>query len=114
MIPQGSLFLVPFPALQNNAGEFLIEQHTIQISPAMQTLALKRPNNSATSQALVVGNPAPMPEDLSQLAGAEREAKAIANILQTTAVMGESATETAVTEQMQQAKADSSGNPRLI
>ncbi|NJL51247.1 MAG: CHAT domain-containing protein [Hydrococcus sp. SU_1_0] len=78
-IPQGALFLAPFPALQNSAGEFLIEQHTIQIAPSIQTLGMQPPAHSIDrSQALIVGNPAPMPESLSPLEGAEAEAKAIA------------------------------------
>ena len=104
-IPQGSLFLVPFPALQNSAGEFLIEQHTIQISPSIQTLAMKQLSAPiAQSPALIVGNPAPMPDSLAQLEGAEAEAQAIADILQTTPIIGQAATETAVIEKMQQAK----------
>ena len=102
-IPQGSLFLVPFPALQNNAGEFLIEQHTIQISPSIQTLSMRQPSELNTSQTLIVGNPAPMPESLSPLDGAEAEAKAIAKILETTPIIGTAATETAIVEKMQQA-----------
>ncbi|MEM6614041.1 MAG: CHAT domain-containing tetratricopeptide repeat protein [Cyanobacteria bacterium P01_C01_bin.72] len=103
-IPQGSLFLVPFPALQNSAGEFLIEQHTLQISPAIQTLAVKQPEALDSSSALIVGNPAPMPESLSQLSGAEAEAQAIAEILGTTAIIGEAATEATAIAKMQQAK----------
>lgn len=112
LIPQGSLFLVPFPALQSSKGEYLIEQHTLQIAPSIQTLAIGKPQQStikstisrAKSQALIVGNPAPMPESLSQLTGAEAEAKAIANILQTTPIIGEAATETNVIDKMKGAK----------
>ncbi|MEO1673035.1 MAG: CHAT domain-containing protein, partial [Cyanobacteria bacterium J06631_2] len=103
-IPQGSLFLVPFPALQNSAGEFLIEQHTLQLSPSIQTLGMKQPAAIDSSQALIVGNPAPMPDSLSQLSGAEAEAKAIAKILGTTAIIGEAATETTAIARMQEAK----------
>ena len=103
-IPQESLFLVPFPALQNDAGEFLIEQHTIQIAPSIQTLAIKPVKSDLDqSQALIVGNPDPMPESLSSLPGAETEAQAIANILETTPIIGQAATEAKVIEQMQEA-----------
>ena len=108
LIPQSSLFLVPFPALQNSEGEYLIEQYTLQIAPSIQTLAIRKPEQShittAKSQALIVGNPEPMPEPLSQLTGAEAEAKAIANILQTTPIIGQAATETAVIAKMKGAK----------
>lgn len=108
LIPQGSLFLVPFPALQSSEGEYLIEQHTLQIAPSIQTLAIRQPEQStitnAKSQALIVGNPKPMPESLSQLTGAETEAKAIADILQTTPIIGQAATETNVIDKMKGAK----------
>jgi tetratricopeptide (TPR) repeat protein len=39
-IPQDSLFLVPFPALQDASGKYLIEQHTITTAPAIQVLDL--------------------------------------------------------------------------
>ncbi|NJN31512.1 MAG: tetratricopeptide repeat protein [Synechococcales cyanobacterium RM1_1_8] len=39
-IPQRELFLVPFPALQTPAGEFLIERHTLLTAPSIQTLSL--------------------------------------------------------------------------
>ncbi|MEO6860383.1 MAG: CHAT domain-containing protein [Microcoleus sp.] len=39
-IPQGKLFLVPFPALQDAAGNYLIEKHTILTAPAIQILEL--------------------------------------------------------------------------
>jgi CHAT domain-containing protein len=117
-IPHGALFLAPFPALQDNQGEFLIEQHTIQIAPAIQALAMEPPVSQEISpeispsngksknftHALIVGNPAPMPPSLSSLKGAEAEAKAIAQILGTTPIMGEAATEKTIIEQMPQAK----------
>ncbi|MEL6930704.1 MAG: CHAT domain-containing tetratricopeptide repeat protein [Cyanobacteria bacterium J06600_6] len=103
-IPHGSLLLVPFPALQDNAGEFLIEQHTFQLAPSIQTLAMKSEFEQLDlDQALVVGNPAPMPEPLSPLSGAETEAKAIAKILSTNPIVGEAATESTVRAKMQQA-----------
>lgn len=40
-IPQGSLFLVPFPALQDKDGKYLIEKHTIRTAPSIQVLDLK-------------------------------------------------------------------------
>ena len=103
-IPQGSLFLVPFPALQSDSGEFLIEQHTLQLAPSIQTLAMKPESTTEEAKkALVVGNPAPMPDSLSPLAGAEAEAKAIAKILATEPIIGEAATESTITTEMQQA-----------
>ena len=39
-IPQSSLFLVPFQALQGKDGKYLIEKHTILTAPSIQVLAL--------------------------------------------------------------------------
>ncbi|MGB5963442.1 MAG: tetratricopeptide repeat protein, partial [Coleofasciculaceae cyanobacterium] len=39
-IPQSSLFLVPFAALQDEQGKYLIEKHTILTAPAIQVLEL--------------------------------------------------------------------------
>jgi CHAT domain-containing protein len=104
-IPQGELFLVPFPALQSPDGKFLVERHTLQVAPSIQTLGLKESSQiSATEPALIVGNPSPMPESFQPLPGAETEAKNIAEILQTPLLSGREATETTVTQQMADAK----------
>ncbi|MCY7321747.1 MAG: CHAT domain-containing protein [Phormidesmis sp. CAN_BIN36] len=39
-VPQGILSLVPFPALQDTTGKYLIEKHTILTVPAIQVLDL--------------------------------------------------------------------------
>jgi CHAT domain-containing protein len=39
-IPQGELFLVPFPALKDDNGDYLIENHTILTAPSIQVLQL--------------------------------------------------------------------------
>lgn len=41
-IPQGSLFLVPFPALQDASGKDFIEKHTVLTAPSIQVLELTR------------------------------------------------------------------------
>lgn len=123
-IPQESLFLVPFPALQDASGQYLIEQHTILIAPAIQVLDLThqqhqrlgiRRNQSALKghEALVVGNPTmpsipprigEPPQQLPSLPGAEKEALAIALLLNTQALIGNQATKTAIKMLMPQAR----------
>jgi hypothetical protein len=49
-IPQGSLFLVPFAALQDAEGTYLIEKHTILTAPSIQVLGLA--SQAARTQAL--------------------------------------------------------------
>ncbi|MBD1837164.1 CHAT domain-containing tetratricopeptide repeat protein [Coleofasciculus sp. FACHB-501] len=114
-IPQRELFLVPFPALQDASGKYLIEQHTIVTAPAIQVLELTRKQRQRVSgkEVLVVGNPI-MPnvapkigeksEPLSQLPGAEQEAKAIASLLKTKPLIGKQATKIAIAQQMPKAK----------
>ncbi|MEG3942015.1 CHAT domain-containing protein, partial [Microcoleus sp. w2-18aC4] len=118
-IPQGSLFQVPFPALQDASGTYLIEKHTILTAPSIQVLDLTRqqrqklaqkPTNSGS--ALVLGNPT-MPsvslslgepkQQLSPLPGAEAEARAIAPLLKTQAITGAQGTKAAIVQKMPQA-----------
>ncbi len=111
-IPQSSLFLTPFPALQDENGTYLIEKHTILTAPSIQTLQLTREQKqktTATGDALVVGNPT-MPKvkddplepaiQLASLPGAEKEAKAIAPLLNTQPFTGNEATKSTIVKQM--------------
>jgi CHAT domain-containing protein len=120
-IPQDELFLVPFAALQDANGKYLIEQHTILTAPAIQVLQLTRNTKIARSangaignngaETLVVGNPT-MPtitigaysESLANLDGAEKEAVAIAKLLNTEAIIGKQATKKSIVQQMLNAK----------
>lgn len=114
-IPQNELFLVPFPALKDAAGKYLIEKHTILTAPAIQVLELTRKQRQhvAGKDVLVVGNPtmpsiSPQlgkpPQQLASLPGAETEANAIASLLNTKAITGNQATKTTVTQQMEKAR----------
>ena len=111
-IPQQELFNVPFAALQNSDGSYLIEKHTILTSPAIQVLDLthrQQRNLSGSADVLVVGNPTMPkvgnpPEQLPPLPGSEQEAQAIATLLNTKALIGNQATKTAVLERISQAK----------
>ena len=114
-IPHGDLFFVPFAALNNGQGEYLIEQHTIGTAPSIQVLSLleqrQQQIQGVAKDILVVGNPTmpKMPSDLGggrpfQLPGAEKEAKNIASIFNTQALVGDAATETAVVQRMPKAR----------
>lgn len=115
-MPQGELFLVPFPALLNAQNQPLISQHTILTAPSIQTLDLthktaqSRPK--ANRPALVVGNPTmptistvigDPPTRLAALPGSETEAIAIAKQLNTQALTGANAKKAAIVQQMQKA-----------
>ncbi|WP_235006950.1 CHAT domain-containing protein, partial [Calothrix rhizosoleniae] len=116
-IPHQELFLVPFVALQDEKDKYLIEKHTILTAPSIQALSLN-PQNKQTApilprgkDVLIVGNPT-MPktkvgkklEPLKQLDGAEEEAKIIAKMLGTKAIIGSQATEPAIVKKMSSAK----------
>jgi CHAT domain-containing protein len=118
-IPQGSLFQVPFPALQDASGTYLIQKHTILTAPSIQVLDLTRQQRQKLAQkqshsgtALVLGNPT-MPsvsaypgepkQQLSPLPGAEAEAIAIAPLLNTQAITGPQGTKAEIVQKMPQA-----------
>jgi CHAT domain-containing protein len=122
-IPQGAISLVPFAALINKNGKYLVEEHTILASPSIQILALtheeKRQRQfsslyeSLHEEILIVGNPT-MPSvtdslgqriQLSSLQGTEREVQGIASFFNNTqALIGDAATEEAVVERMPNAR----------
>lgn len=117
-IPHGELFLVPFAALQDSQGNYLIEKHTILTAPAIQVLDLTNQQKQqlptqSKPQALVVGNPK-MPvvqtipgkpaQPLAPLPNAEIEAIEIAQLLQTTPLTGTTPTKAVVVEKMQQSQ----------
>jgi CHAT domain-containing protein/Flp pilus assembly protein TadD len=115
-IPQSQLFLVPFPALQDEKGKYLIEKHTILTAPSIQVLDLthkhKLRQTTKSQSSLIVGNPT-MPkvilepgkpaQQLTPLIWAEKEAKNIASMLNISALTGNKATKAAILEKMPQA-----------
>ena len=102
-VPQGSLLLVPFAALQDKNGTFLIERHTLQIAPSIQSLSLLKPSQNLQPNPLIVGNPSPMPQDFDPLPGSETEATAIASLLRATAITGKNATKRKILTQLSSA-----------
>ncbi|GAA6623539.1 CHAT domain-containing protein [Scytonema sp. NUACC26] len=125
-IPQGEFLTVPFTALKDTNGKYLIEKHTISTAPSIQVLDLlyqrkiKRkgeqafvPKNITGDELLIVGNPTAPKTPLKAgeeicksppLPGTEKEAKAIAQIFKAQALIGDAATETAIAQKMPQAK----------
>ncbi len=120
-IPQGELFSVPFPALQDANGTYLIEKHTILTAPSIQVLGLtheisQRLETESPQQSdniLVVGNPTmptiptlpgEAPLQPPPLPGSEQEALDIAQFFGSQALLGADATETTVVQQMSNAR----------
>jgi CHAT domain-containing protein/Flp pilus assembly protein TadD len=112
-IPQSSLFLAPFPALRDQQGKYLIDKHTILTAPAIQVLdfthQLGGGRQTNYNNAFIVGNPT-MPvvstepgkpaTRLSPLPGAELEAKTIAKMLKTQAILGKDATKANILQRL--------------
>ncbi|MDF5718988.1 MAG: CHAT domain-containing protein [Rhizonema sp. PD37] len=120
-IPQRSLFLVPFPALQNEQGKYLVEKHTILTAPSIQVLDLthlqrlgnRKSKVGSGGEAIVVGNPTmpsvpphpgDQPQQLASLPGAEKEVKAIAPLLNTKAITGSQATKASILQLLPRAR----------
>ncbi len=124
-IPQKDLFLVPFPALQNEQGTYLVEKHTILTAPSIQMLGLTQElkerigergsANIHSDEVLVVGNPTMPPAfldallegyplSLRPLPGAEQEATVVADFFNTKAITGNAATEPNIVQRMANAR----------
>ncbi|WP_413198846.1 CHAT domain-containing protein [Nostoc piscinale] len=117
-IPQASLFFVPFPSLKDADNKYLIEKHTILTAPSIQVLDLThkqriQTRNTSNQNALVVGNPimprvaykpGDTPEQLDSLPGAEIEAKEIARLLNTKAIIGKDATKNQILKLLPKAR----------
>ncbi|MDM4017198.1 CHAT domain-containing protein [Roseiconus lacunae] len=114
VVPHRELFAIPFAALTKSNGDRLIQQHTIVHAASIGAYKLSASRRGTAGKLkfddiLVVGNPK-MPSyqsrpdkpavPLSELPGAEREAKAIAQMLGITPLLGELAKESEVRSRM--------------
>jgi len=123
-IPQGSLYLVPFGALQDSVTEeYLSDRYIIQTAPSIQVLDLLRPQEDSRKQgkgdALVVGNPimpfiGQPPKRLAQLLASEFAAKAIAKLWNSEVIIGANATKETILEQLPQARLIHLGTHALL
>lgn len=122
IIPQDALFLVPFAALQDADGRYLIERHTLLTAPSIQVIGLAQSQQrnrdtaaitDALTSVLLVGNPTmpavsskpgDPPEPLAPLPGSEKEAQDISRLLDVPALLGAQATEVTVRERMPSAR----------
>jgi CHAT domain-containing protein len=109
VVPHQQLFLVPFSALTDPQGKYLIERHTIVTTPSIQALEVTRKKKQqqvkSSTLSVVVGNPT-MPSivhpqkgtliQLPSLPGAQREGEKIAQFLNTQLLTGTQATKAKV------------------
>lgn len=99
-IPQGQLFSIPFAALQDKNGKYLIEKHTTSIAPSLALLGKARnlyvdKSRNKAKKILIVGNPT-MGLPLPSLPFSETEAQTIAQIYGVKPLIGDKATKEAV------------------
>ncbi len=108
IVPDRELGLIPFGALTDENGVPVVERFAVSMVPSLKTLTALNTRGAtrigSESNELVVGNPAPMPQGLSPLPGAEQEAIAIAQLRQVSPLLGAAATEATVKEQYSEAR----------
>lgn len=104
IVPYGPLLGVPFAALRDPHGRYLVERYTIHSVPSgavLQFTADRVSRDSHAGPVLLVGDPAALPRipgepPLPRLSGAGEEVRAIARLLpasRTTVLTGSAATE---------------------
>ncbi len=125
VIPQDFLFLVPFAALKQPSGEFVLDRHTLAIAPSIQALELfadreacpvgtyREVADTRTDRMLAVGNPTMVkirpnfgepPQPLPDLPQSQQEAEAIAKLFATQAMTGDRATKAEILAKMPEAR----------
>ena len=119
-IPQGELFSVPFPALMDANGIYLVDRHTIITAPSIQVLDETRKRQQALGSQtpdsadnwLLVGNPTMPPvwnpktnraATLPSLHYAEVEAEAIGSRFSVKPLIGAEATEARIKQSISDA-----------
>jgi CHAT domain-containing protein len=116
-IPHKELFLVPFPALKDDGGKYLIEKHTILTAPSIQVLnstyQQRQRTKGKAKDVLVVGNPTmpeitlepeQPPQQLPSLPSAEQEAIEVGNLLHAQPLIGNKATKETVLGRISQSR----------
>jgi CHAT domain-containing protein/tetratricopeptide (TPR) repeat protein len=116
-IPHKELFLVPFPALKDDGGKYLIEKHTILTAPSIQVLnstyQQRQRTKGKAKDLLVVGNPTmpeitleaeQPPQQLPSLPSAEQEAIEVGNLLHVQPLIGNKATKETVLGRISQSR----------
>ena len=115
IVPDRSLYRVPFPALLNERGKYLSENFRIRVVPSLSTLKLIQDSPAdfhSQTDAVVVGDPdvgrkviyrGSEKRDFYPLPGARKEAQMIARRLGVQPLLGQDATKPAVLERMKSA-----------
>ena len=110
IVPDRSLYKVPFAALPDKRGKYLSETHRIRIVPSLTTLKLLQDSPAeyhSQTDALIVGDPdvglvryRGKKKRISRLPCAENEAEMIGRLLGVQPLLGKQATKQAVLERI--------------
>ena len=110
--PEGPLFLIPFPALQDSRGRYLSETVRIRLIPSLTTLKLIQDSPGdchCQNGALIVGDPKVgrvnfngKVVELCPLAKAREEAQMVSALLGVPCLVGENATKEEVLRRIQE------------
>jgi CHAT domain-containing protein len=108
IVPHGPIFGLPFAALRDASGRYLIERYELHYVPAIGALQTPRVSARGASSALLVGDPGPAAArdgqmSLPALPWADREVAAIDRLLpaHATVLRGRDATESNVRQQLE-------------
>ena len=108
IVPDRELALIPFGALEDEAGVPLVDRFSIALTPSLKALTALKLRGATRIQSeqddMVIGNPTPMPAGLSNLPGAEQEAIAVAALRNISPLLRKQATEAIVKEQYANAR----------
>ncbi len=75
LVPEGALYYLPFAALQDDSGTFLVERYSLSVTPSAGVLAITRAHNPRLWRSiLLVADPE------NRLPGSRKEAEAIAGL----------------------------------
>ena len=102
IVPDRSLYKVPFAALSENEGaEYLSETHRIRVIPSLTTLKIIQDSPEdyhSNTGALIIGNP--KVDGLPPLPGARKEAEMVGRLVGVPPLVEEKATKQAVLERI--------------
>jgi CHAT domain-containing protein/Tfp pilus assembly protein PilF len=102
IVPHSALHYLPFAAL-TDGQRYLVDDYVITYLPSASALPFIQANVGGTGLPLILGNPTTGDPKLRPLNFAEQEAQAIATLYDVQPLLGETATESALWEQVSQA-----------
>ena len=103
IVPDRSLFRIPFAALKDESGEYLSEKFRIRVIPSLTTLKLIQDSPAdyhSQKGVLIVGDPEVGLEELTPLPFARKEVEMIGQLLNVRPLVGKQATKQTVLQKI--------------